>query len=176
MYMTKEMLMGMGISEKDANIILAQADSEGGEKTETIKESQVVPVSYAPGLDVTTTSQLSEYSKGQVVQLPDFAPGQPFVVRLRRPSLLVLMKNGKIPNSLLGEASSLFDKNKKNDREVDPSRMSNMLSIMETLAEAALVSPTYEEIKSAGVALTDEQLMAIFNYTQGGIEDLKSFR
>lgn len=173
MNMTKEMLLGMGISEKDADVILAQANSE---ETKSEEKEKVVQVTCVPNAETTTISQLSEYSKGQVVQLPDFAPGQSFVARLRRPSLLVLMKNGKIPNSLLGEASSLFDKNKKNDSEVDPSKMSNMLSIMETLAEAALVSPTYEEIKSAGVALTDEQLMAIFNYTQGGIEDLKSFR
>ena len=41
---------------------------------------------------VTTIYDLQEYSRGQIVKLPDFAEGQPFVARMRRPSLLFMDK------------------------------------------------------------------------------------
>ena len=47
---------------------------------------------------------------------------------------------------------------------------------MEVVVEAALVSPTMEEIKQAGLELSDDQLMAIFSYTQTGISALEPFR
>lgn len=173
----KEMLLSSGVSSDDADRILAQLnDIHDVPEESPVNIREDIPQPNVS--DITSIAQLSEYAKGQIVRLPGFAPNQPFVARLRRPSLMVLMKNGKIPNSLLGEVSNLFGKGKEKNNEtaVDPSRMSSMLGLMETLAEAALVSPTYEEIKSAGISLTDEQLTAIFNYTQGSIEDLKSFR
>lgn len=49
----------------------------------------------------TSIQDLISYSQGQIVKLPDFSEGQPFYARLRRPSMLSLMSNGKIPNSLV---------------------------------------------------------------------------
>ena len=34
----------------------------------------------------------------------------------------------------------------------------------------------YDDLKEAGVKLTDEQMMFVFNYTQNGVEALESFR
>ena len=39
-----------------------------------------------------------------------------------------------------------------------------------------MIEPSLQQIKDSGVELTDEQYMAIFNYTQKGIEALKPFR
>ena len=51
-----------------------------------------------------------------------------------------------------------------------------MLEILEIMAEAALVEPTYDDIKNAGLELADDQLTAIFNYTQDGVAALNLFR
>lgn len=123
---------------------------------------------------VTTLSDLQQYSQGQLVQLPNFAENQPFVARLRRPSMMALAKTGKIPNSLLNTANSLFmGKGVDSNNE---GALKEVLSIVDILCEASFVEPTYSQLKEAGVELTDEQYMAIFNYTQQGIKALQPFR
>ena len=57
---------------------------------------------------VTSLEQLKQYANGNVVRLPDFAEGQPFVAKLKRPSILGMAKQGKIPNSLLVKTNELF--------------------------------------------------------------------
>lgn len=56
----------------------------------------------------TSIQDLISYSQGQIVKLPDFSEWQPFYARLRRPSMLSLMSNGKIPNSLVITANRLL--------------------------------------------------------------------
>lgn len=169
--LNKEQLMSTGISSEDADKILAQYNASPVH----IEENKVEVIKEVTSNDITSIAQLSEYAKGQVVRLPDFAPDQPFVARLKRPSMLVLAKSGKIPNSLLETASSLFD-GKSNATNNSNNTMGDMYRVLEIIAEASLVSPTMAEIKSAGIELTDEQLIAIFNYSQQGVEGLKSFR
>lgn len=172
----REQLIKIGISSEDADKILAQYNAQEVTKVEVVKELPL-PTSS----DITSASQLSEYAKGQIIRLPEFASGQPFVVKLRRPSMMVLVKNGKIPNTLLETASSLFEgKSKqsksKGDSEESQNAMKDIYDVLKIFAEAALISPTMAEIEEAGVELTDEQLIAIFNYSQSGINGLKSFR
>lgn len=125
-------------------------------------------------LSVTSLEALREYGKGAIVQLPPFAEGQPFVARLRRPSMMVLAKSGKIPNSLLNTANSLFmGEGVKSDNEC---AMKEVLSIVDILCDAAFIEPTYSQLKEAGVELTDEQYMAVFQYTQKGLKALEPFR
>lgn len=169
--LNKEQLMSTGISSEDADKILAQYNANPVH----VEENKVEVIKEVTSNDITSIAQLSEYAKGQVVRLPDFAPNQPFIARLKRPSMLVLAKSGKIPNSLLETASSLFD-GKSNMANNSDNTMGDMYRVLEIIAEASLVSPTMAEIKSAGIELTDEQLIAIFNYSQQGVEGLKSFR
>lgn len=125
-------------------------------------------------LNITSIADLQSYAGGSVIELPPFAQGQPFVARLRRPSLLMLMKNGKIPNTLLAKATQLFDGNTEEIFENDNS-MSEVFDVMEILCEASFVEPTYKEIKDAGVELTDDQLMFVFNYSQQGVNAVAPF-
>lgn len=134
---------------------------------------------------VTTFEQLSEYAGGRVVRLPDFAEGQPLVVRMVRPSLLVLAKSGKIPNRLLAAATELFQgkpvQNRQQRRQQDQTDdVSDVLAqtydVMKVIAEASLKEPTLQEIEEAGMELTDEQLLTIFNYSQAGTRALDRFR
>ena len=47
---------------------------------------------------------------------------------------------------------------------------------MDKLCEATFVEPSYNEMKEAGIKLTDEQLIFIFDYSQNGVKALDSFR
>ena len=125
--------------------------------------------------EVTSIYDLQRYAKGQIVRLPDFAEGQPFIARMRRPSLLIMAKSGKIPNRLLSTATNLFNGGNDKNANTD-SLLSDTYDVCEAIAEAALVEPTLSEIKSSGMELSDNQLIAIFNYAQRGIEALDNFR
>lgn len=125
-------------------------------------------------LQPTSLEDLVKASQGVIIELPPFAEGQPFVAKLRRPSMLALIKSGKIPNSLLATANKLFADGTVD--EDDPNALSSLFSVLDALCEACFVEPSYNEMKTAGVELTDDQLMFIFNYTQRGVAALDSFR
>ena len=124
---------------------------------------------------VTSIIDLKRYAAGQVVELPPFADGMPFVAQLRRPSMLFLAKTGQIPNTLLSKAGQLFNGGGAALDADDTNMLSEVYDIATVVIKAALVSPTLDEIHEAGLELADDQIMAIFNYTQGGIKALEPF-
>ena len=138
--------------------------------------SQIQPVNCDQVMGITSISDLQSYAAGVVVRFPDFTEGQPFVARVRRPSLLVLAKSGKIPNTLLTAAGELFAKGGGGLDSDNDKMLSDMYDIMHIICEASLVQPTLKEIESAGIQLSDDQMMAIFNYSQAGVKALDSFR
>lgn len=125
---------------------------------------------------ITSLAQLEEYAKGTVVQLPPFADGQPFVARVRRPSILKLAAQGKIPNSLLSSANTMFTKGAGQMDTDDEDMLKDMYDIAVVMTKASLIEPTFDQIERAGLELTDEQLMAIFSFSQSGNRALESFR
>lgn len=130
------------------------------------------------GTKVISIDELKKLAEGELVELPSFKSDEKILVRLRRPSLMQLVKMGKIPNDLLVEANKLFVQgggavSKNVD---DPNALKNMVDIMECICEQAFVEPTYKQIKEAGIQLTDSQFLAVFEYTQNGVANLKSFR
>lgn len=127
-------------------------------------------------LAITSTEELKQYAQGEVVVLPPFAPTQPFVARLKRPSLLAMAKNGKIPNELLVKTNELFINDGTAANASDDNMLKEIFSVIDTIAGEVFVQPTYEEIKEAGIQLTDEQMLFIFNYTQTGVKNLENFR
>lgn len=127
-------------------------------------------------LNVTTLADLQSYAQGTIVRFPDFAENQPFIARVRRPSMLVLAKSGKIPNSLLNTATQLFTKGGSGVDVENENILSDMYDVCRVVCESCLISPTMDEIESAGLNLSDDQLMAIFNYSQAGVKALESFR
>jgi formate--tetrahydrofolate ligase len=54
--------------------------------------------------------------------------------------------------------------------------LKELVGMMNVIAEASLVRPSYKEIKSLGIDLTDNQLMGLLMYSQGGIKALENFR
>lgn len=124
--------------------------------------------------EITSLTSLEQYAQGQVVELPPFAEGQPFVARLRRPSMLVLVKTGRIPNALLATANSLFVGGKIDTK--DPSALADVFGVMDAICEASFLEPSWSQLQEIGLELTDEQYMAVFNYSQQGVKALDSFR
>lgn len=122
---------------------------------------------------VTSLETLKQYSAGQIVELPPFAEGQPFYARLRRPSMMSLVRHGKIPNELLHSANGLFTTGGSNLDTTDDKMMNQLFDLLEVMAEATFLEPTYKELKDAGVDLTDEQLMFVYSYSQEGIKAVK---
>lgn len=126
----------------------------------------------------TSLEQIAKYKDGVVVELPPFADGQPFVARMIRPSMLGLIKSGKIPNSLLNQATSLFANgaNALNGTGKNATNANELFEVIDAIVDAALLEPTIEGIRSVGMDLSDDQLMAIFSYTQKGVKALEQFR
>lgn len=128
------------------------------------------------GLDNTSITSLDDLiavSKGVLIELPPFVEGMPFIAKLKRPSLLALIRAGKIPNTLLNAANSLFVNGI--DTKSD-SALKDFFEILDVICDSCFVQPSYSELKEAGVTLTDEQLMFVFNYTQKGVAALHKFR
>ena len=139
-------------------------------------DNRVKPVNCDEAMTITSLSDLQSYSNGTVVRFPDFAEGQPFVARVKRPSVLMLAKMGKIPNALLNSATQLFTKGGSGMDTKNGKTLSDIYDICEVIAKASLVQPTYDEIIDSGMTLSDDQVMAIFNYTQSGVKALENFR
>lgn len=130
---------------------------------------------YDPNnLSVTPLGDLAQASRGALVELPSFSPDTHFVARLKRPSLLALVRSGRIPNTLLNTANDLFSNGTLDTK--DPKALDNLFEVLESICESAFVEPTYQEILDAGITLTDDQLLFVFNYTQQGVKALENFR
>ena len=127
-------------------------------------------------MELTNFEKLLEYSRGIEVELPPFAEGMPLIAKVRRPSLLSLASAGKIPNPLLESVQEMFLAAKEQKQEVKGQALIDLYELSKIIAEASLIAPSYEDIKSAGLELTDEQLMFLLNFAQNGNNKLKSFR
>lgn len=127
-------------------------------------------------MKVTSIEELKKSSQGALVELPPFAEGGEFIARLKRPSMLGLMKAGKIPNSLLTAANKMFKTGPSSFDPQNENMMTDLLKILDIVCTEALVEPTYAQLKEADIELTDDQLMFIFGYSQNGVKQLESFR
>ena len=115
-------------------------------------------------------------AKGTEVALPGFTLGEQFTVKLRRPSLMRLAQEGRIPNQLLGTAATLFNEGMSKNMLDDGERFKELSDMVICLAKAAMVDPSYDELDAAGIGLTDEQLFHIYMFTQKGVQMLDVFR
>lgn len=130
-------------------------------------------------LKVTPIDDLVKSSMGELVELPPFSEGVPFVARIKRPSMLAMVKTGRIPNSLLVEANNLFTSGPGGmmlKKSTDVNAMSELFDIIDVICEDSFVEPTYKQLQDAGITLTDDQMMFIFSYSQKGVKALESFR
>lgn len=122
-------------------------------------------------MEFLSNEKLTELAKGTEIELPGFTAGETISVRLRRPSLMLLAAEGKIPNALLASVEDLFEKGEKS-----PVPLKERGEIFRIVAMASLVSPSWEELQNAGLNLTDLQLLYIYNFSQTGVDTLRRFR
>ena len=173
----------------DNNMNMNNLGEQNGQVTPTQQQAQfptwqaapayqapVTPINSDTAMNVTSLQDLQSYSQGVVVRFPDFAEGQPLVARVRRPSLLALAKSGQIPNTLLQSAGDLFSGTGSSAKGSNENTLREMYEVCRIVCRACLYAPTMDDIERAGLELTDEQIMAIFNYTQVGVKALDSFR
>lgn len=137
-------------------------------------------IKYMENLQVTSLEQLKKVKRTEIIELGKFEDGTTFVAELKRPNMMNLITNKKIPNALLTEATQLFNgKNKLANKVVaedDGESLAQLGELIEVLAEACLVNPTYKQLKEIDLDLTLEMQMSIMMYSQGGVEALKNFR
>lgn len=110
------------------------------------------------------------------VKIVGYEEGEHITLRLKRISLLGMVKSGKIPNQLLARATQLFTGVKKGDVSNaldDMDNITEMSKILDLVCEEAMVEPTFAD---ANEYLTDDQKSEIFNWTQSGVAGLTSFR
>ena len=127
-------------------------------------------------MQVTPIETMRIASQGSLVTLPGFGDGDTITIRLRKPNILTLMKSGKIPNELLTTATELFEGRKVGKKAYSATDLANFSDMMAVFCEASLVEPTYKEMQDNGIELTLQQMTFIFNYSQGGVKSLESFR
>lgn len=115
---------------------------------------------------------LKELKAGKEISIPGFfGDGEEINVMLKRPSILSLAAKGIIPNTLMSAAQKVFTE--EVDESVDFGQIGE---VMQVVAKAALLEPTYDEFTEAGFELTDDQISHIFMFVQGGAKALENFR
>lgn len=167
MYTEKE-LLEMGITKEQIEAVVS-SDEEVERTKNIIKIDEAVK-------RPTSIEELKKQSRGELVELPGFIKEESFVARLRRPSLLVLIESGQIPNDLLAQAQNLFSNGTADLANGGNASIKEMYDVIKIICKSAMVEPTYSELEENEIQLTDEQLMAIFAYTQRGIKAMESFR
>ena len=122
-------------------------------------------------LKVTSIKELEKQTEGKIVELPGWDE-KPFVCRLKRISMLGLIKGGKIPNALLQSAQGVF----MDGAVTGDANFKEMTEIFSIFVKYSLLEPTASDLDDLGLDLTDEQMITIFNYSQNGVEAVKKFR
>lgn len=129
---------------------------------------------------VTSIEELRKVKMTVIEELPPFDDGTPFVAELKKPNMMALITSGSIPNTLLTVTMDMFVKGKGNEvtskAAQDPKALTEMVKLLDVLAEVCLVNPTMEELRSEGIELTENQNMALMMFAQGGVKSLESFR
>ena len=130
-------------------------------------------------MQITSLEQLQAIKQTEIIELPAFEDGTPLNVEVKKPNMMQLIAAGKIPNTLLSSAMELFNgrAGEKMQKAADNAGdLKDLVGLMNVIAEASLVKPSYKEIKKIGIELTDNQLMGLLMYSQGGIKALENFR
>ena len=60
-------------------------------------------------MQITSLEQLQAVKQTEIVELPSFEDGTPFVVEIKKPNMMQLITSGKIPNTLLKVAMDMFN-------------------------------------------------------------------
>jgi hypothetical protein len=130
-------------------------------------------------MSVVDLELLKQVNKTEIIELPAFYDGTPFVAEVKRPNLMNLITANKIPNTLLNAAMSMFKGGvggAASEAMENSKTLKELAELMNVIAENTLVNPSHSWLKENGLELTEDQLVEILNYMQGGVKALTSFR
>lgn len=143
---------------------------------------------------VPITAAAFNQQANQIIPIPGFRKGSdPIYIQIRTTGVMNMLANGRIPNTLLGKVTELFGDTSKVSKDSVPlesitsdqkaealaklsksdTGLQDMAELLRVFASAAMVSPTYEEVKDS---MTDDQLMAVFSAMYGEVQEVESFR
>lgn len=127
---------------------------------------------------ITTLNDLANVKNTFEVDLPPFGDGTPFTAELRKPSLINMFCSERISNPLISDALKLIgessSKENLSSEEAFKAQVESM-KFMKTVSEYCLVNPPIEEVNKLAGGLTDEQIIAIFNFAQFDVNSLSKF-
>lgn len=108
------------------------------------------------------------------IEIPDFDGLDTISIKVKRPQLMSMMTQGKIPNRLLGVAAKATTGNRSKKEKQDPIQEAKELAEwVEFYCTICMVEPKYEEVKDT---ITDDQALAIYAWAIAPIDVLRSFR
>ena len=111
-----------------------------------------------------------------IIPIPGFDAGETFEIKVKKLSIVGLMSSGKIPNSLMQVVKDAFAGIKSAGAEADESaimdKAGDIGKLLDIVCAAAMLEPRFEDIKDV---MNDAQKLAVFQFTQGGVEEAKSF-
>ena len=121
---------------------------------------------------------------GDIIELTPFNDGTKLTVKVRKPDIMMMMIDGKIPNPLIETAMSMTESgrvdlkkdNAKSEKDIDLEKTKKWVDFLRIIANECLISPTYAEFENAGIKLNISQLTDIYRYATSEVENLKSFR
>lgn len=127
---------------------------------------------------ITSIEDLKKVKPYVEVELPPFSDGTPLTAALKKPSIIDMMCQGRVANPLMlavnevmGETTS--EKPQFNEKQAEA--MVESKKFMEAVAENCLVQPKLKDINEYAGGLTDEQLLAIYNFATEDTTDLAKF-
>lgn len=104
-----------------------------------------------------------------ILEIPDFKNEGTVNIRVKRPSIMGMAIQGKIPNNLMAVASKVAGL-KSDNKETSVKELGQ---IYELYCRAVMVEPTYDELKNY---ITDDQLLSIYEWAIGEGKQLENFR
>ena len=112
-----------------------------------------------------------------IIPIPGFGEGETFEIKVKKLSIVGLMSSGKIPNSLMQVVKDAFSgiKSSESINDVDASVMDKAGEIgklLDIVCEEAMLEPKFKDIEDV---MNDAQKLAVFQFTQGGVEQAKMF-
>lgn len=108
------------------------------------------------------------------IQIPSFDGLDDIAIKVKRPQLMSMMAQGKIPNHLLGIATqaTLGNQPKKGDKN-DLEQAKDLAQWIEFYCTICMVEPKYEEVRDN---ITDDQALAVYAWAIAPISHLRTFR
>lgn len=111
-----------------------------------------------------------------IIPIPGFNEGETFEIKVKKLSIVGLMSSGKIPNSLMQVVKDAFEGIKSAGAEEDESaimdKAGDIGKLLDIVCKEAMLEPQFDDIKDV---MNDAQKLAVFQFTQGGVEEAKSF-